>query len=118
MAGQIAATRVPAGERLALRVEPSEPAIRRQHSIRLEREEIFRVELLRVFQGAAGEPHRGQGQRAGGVRDRVSDSLREAGRHEPGGAADDDFEELTAGELHEPVSPKRRQRFRGGGGRR
>ena len=63
VAGELPAVAVPAGVARRLRLEPGALAVERQHAIRLEREQVGGVEILRVLERPAGQPHRRQRQR-------------------------------------------------------
>ncbi len=62
---------IPAAVALGLRLQSGPQAVARQHAVRLQGQEILRVEVLRVLERAASETHRGQGQRSRSVRDHV-----------------------------------------------
>jgi len=70
---EIPAAAVPAAVRLRFRREPRALAVKRQHTVRLERQEVLAIQVLRVLQRPARQPDGRQGERAGletrGVRD-------------------------------------------------
>ena len=96
VAGELAAVGVPAGVALGLLRQAGALAIEREHAIGLERQQVGRVEVLRVLERAAGEPDRGERQRPRRVGDGELDLLREARRHQPRRAAGDQLKELRS----------------------
>ncbi len=74
MAGELLAVdRIPAAVALGLGLEPGAQAVAGQHAIRLQGEQVLRVEVLGVLERAAGEADRRQGQGTRGLRDNGSD---------------------------------------------
>ena len=63
VSGQLAAVGVPAGVALGLLRQARALAIEREHAIGIERQQVRGVEILRVLERTAGEPHRRQRQR-------------------------------------------------------
>ncbi len=76
--GQLPAVGVPARVAFGFLRQVRALAIEREHAIGIERQEIRGVEILRVFERTAGEPHGRQRQRPRAVGHRPRDLLREA----------------------------------------
>ena len=79
MAGEVVAVAVPALVRLRFRGQARPLAVEREHPVGLEMEQVLRVQVLRVFERPAGEPHGGERQRPRDVGPRGRDLGRVTG---------------------------------------
>ena len=94
VSGELAAVGVPAGVALGLLRQARALAVEREHAIGIERQQVGRVEILRLLERPAGQANRGERQRPRGIGDGELDLLREARRHEPRRPAGDELEKL------------------------
>ena len=75
VARQVAAITVPAGVALRFGLQPGALAIKRHHPIRFQLEQIVGIQILRLFEWSACQPHGGQWQRTRNIGNGVFDLL-------------------------------------------
>jgi len=102
MAGEVVAVAVPALVWLRFRGQARPLAVEREHAVGLEMEQVLRVQVLRVFERPAREPHGGERQRPRDVGPRGRDLGRVTGAPKQEGDGTEEHSRGAVARAHAP----------------